>query len=123
MAREIGSLMVFQRAYDASLDIHRASQSFPKTEQFGGLADQLRRSSKSVCALLVEGAGRQGEDDIEFRRYVRMALGSVEETRLWCRYAQDLGFVLPETAAVFEATYVEIARMLQGLLKRLSVRC
>ena len=121
MAREIGSLKVFQRAYDASLDVHRASLSFPKVEQFSGIADQLRRSSKSVCALLVEGAGRQGDNDIEFRRYVRMALGSVEECRLWCRYAEDLGYAPPEQVAGWDAAYAEVARMLQGLLKRLSL--
>ena len=123
MGREIGSLLVFQRAYTVSLDVHRASLTFPKIEQFSGIADQLRRSSKSVCALLVEGAGRQGDNDVEFRRYVRMALGSLEEARLWCRYAEDLGYVSAETVAGWNAAYGELARMLQGLLKRLSVRC
>ena len=123
MGREIGSLLVFQRAYCVSLDVHRASLTFPKVEQFSGIADQLRRSSKSVCALLVEGAGRQGDNDVEFRRYVRMALGSLEEARLWCRYSEDLGYVSAETVAGWDAAYGEIARMLQGLLKRLSVRC
>ena len=31
--------------------LHRASLDFPKIEQYGGLADQMRRASKSVCAL------------------------------------------------------------------------
>ena len=115
--------MVFQRAYAVSLEVHRASLTFPKVEQFSGIADQLRRSSKSVCALLVEGAGRQGDNDVEFRRYVRMALGSLEEARLWCRYAEDLGYVSPDVVAGWNAAYGEIAKMLQGLLKRLSVRC
>ncbi len=48
---------------------------------------------KSVCALLVEGAGRQPGSDAEFRRYVTMAMGSADEARLWCRYAADLGYV------------------------------
>ena len=38
------------------VDVHRASLGWPRVEQYGGVADQLRRSSKSVCALLVEGA-------------------------------------------------------------------
>ena len=48
-------LEVFKRSYRLSLELHRMSLTFPKTEQFGGLADQLRRSSKSVCGLIVEG--------------------------------------------------------------------
>ena len=120
MVRDIESLVVFRRAYVLSLDVHRASLLFPKVEQFGGIADQLRRASKSVCALLVEGAGRQGKDDVEFRRYVRMALGSLEEAKLWCRYAEDLGYVAPDLATRWRSEYAEIGRMLNGLIKRLS---
>ena len=57
MAGNARDLKVFQRAYRLSLVLHRASLGWPRVEQYGGVADQLRRSSKSVCALLVEGAG------------------------------------------------------------------
>ena len=49
-------LEVFQRAYRISLEVHRASLELPSHEQFG-LADQLRRASKSICANLAEGFG------------------------------------------------------------------
>ena len=120
MSRDVWELDVFRRAYAVSLDIHRASLGWPKIEQYGGLADQLRRSSRAVCALLAEGAGRQSTSDAEFRRYVSMAIGSVEESKLWCRYAEDLGYIVPDMAQSWLSTLVEIARMLQGLLKRLS---
>ena len=58
---DVEDLDVFKRAYRLSLELHRASLGFPKIEQFGGLADQLRRASKSVCSLMAEGAGRQRE--------------------------------------------------------------
>jgi four helix bundle protein len=48
-----------QRAYRLSLELHRASLGWPKVEQYGGVAGQMRRASKSACALLVEGGGRQ----------------------------------------------------------------
>jgi hypothetical protein len=69
---DVWSLEVFRRAYALSLDLHWASQGFPKFEQYGGVADQLRRASKSVCALLAEGSGRQASSDAEFRRYIVM---------------------------------------------------
>ncbi len=123
MGRDVNSLEVFRRAYDLSLDIHRASLSFDRIEQFSGVADLLRRSSKSICALLVEGAGRQSESNTEFRRYVRMAIGSADEAKLWCRYAEDLGYVVPNIAERWRETFTELARMLQGLLKHLSDNC
>jgi four helix bundle protein len=89
-------------------------------EQYGGVAEQLRRASKSVCALLVEGAGRQPASDAEFARYVMMAIGSADEARLWCHYAADLAFVPRETAQLWQDELSEIARMLQGLRARVS---
>ncbi len=115
MARTVWDLEVFKRAYELSLAVHRQTLSFPKIEQYGGLADQLRRSSKSVCALVAEGFGRQRGSKVEFRRYLVMAMGSADETQLWCRYAADLGYVEGGEAAGWADEYRQIARMLQSL--------
>ena len=50
-------LEVFQRAYRVSLEIHRASSTFPAAEQ-RALADQIRRASKSICANQTTADGR-----------------------------------------------------------------
>jgi four helix bundle protein len=118
VAHGVEGLLVFQRAYAASLDVHRASLTWPRVEQYGGIADQIRRSSKSVCALLAEGVGRSRASRREFERYLVMALGSADEVRLWCRYAEDLGYTTAEQAQAWRASYAEIARMLQGLIAR-----
>ena len=120
MAGDVWSLAVFQRAYRLSLVVHGASLGWPKTEQYGGVADQLRRASKSICALLVEGAGRQPGSDAEFRRYVSMAIGSADEAKLWCRYAVDLGHAAPADGEAWMREFMQIARMLHGLHDHLS---
>src|SRR5437588_190188 len=61
-------LEVFRRAYRISLDLHRASLQFPKIEQFGGLADQMRRASKSICGNLAEGFGKQRQSNAAARK-------------------------------------------------------
>jgi four helix bundle protein len=111
----IEDLDVFKRAYRLSLELHRFSLDLPKIEQFGGLADQLRRASKSVCGLMAEGAGRQQSSPREFVRYLTMAIGSAEETRLWCRYCFDLGYVQAERSEAWRDECGHIIRMLQGL--------
>ncbi len=120
MPSDVWSLEVFRRAYELSLVVHRASLGFGKIEQYGGIADQLRRSSKSICALLAEGSGRQRGSEAEFRRYVIMALGSADECKLWCCYARDLGYAEGDAAA-WITEFSEISRMLQGLVKHLSL--
>ncbi len=120
MPSDVWSLEVFRRAYQLSLELHEASLKFPKWEQYGGLADQLRRASKSICANLAEGIGRQRRSEVEFMRYVVMALGSAEEGKLWCAYVRDLGYAEAPIAAGWIKEFSEIARMLQGLIKHLS---
>ena len=120
MPRDVWELDVFRRAYALSLDIYRASLSFPKYEQYAGIADQVRRATKSVCALLAEGTGRQLGSEKEFGRYLMMALGSIDEAKLWCQYALDLGYAEPAQVEHWQAECVGIARMLHGLHKHLS---
>ena len=116
MAKRFEQLEVFQRAYKLSLDVHRASLEFPKVEQYG-LAEQMRRSSKSVCSNIAEGFGRQSQSKAEFRRFLRMSVGSADEMRVWTRYCLDLGYIDTETWERWRDEYEEIAKMLQGLIR------
>ena len=88
----VEDLEVFRRAYRLSLEVHRASLEFPRIEQFA-LADQVRRSSKSICANLAEGFAKQGYSAAEYRRYLLAAIGSSDETQLWLRYCIDLEYL------------------------------
>jgi four helix bundle protein len=65
-----------------SLEIHRQSLCFPVIEQ-RVLGDQLRRASKSICANVAEGYGRQKRSKAEFKRFLQMAIGSSDEIRVW----------------------------------------
>src|SRR5438067_13231307 len=93
----VEDLEVFQRAYRISPDLHRASLQFPKVEQFGGLADQMRRASKSICANIAEGFGKQRQSNAEFKRYLLMAIGSADEMQVWLKYCCDLEYADQKT--------------------------
>ena len=108
-------LEVFQQAYQVSLDLHRVSLQFPKVEQFGGLADQIWRASKSICGNVAEGFGKQRRSSAEFRRYLLMAIGSADEMQVWLRYCSDLEYIDRKICERWRDEYRQIARMLQGL--------
>jgi four helix bundle protein len=112
--RGFEELEVFRRAYRLSLEVHRASLELPRVEQFA-LADQIRRASKSICANLADGFGRQPVSRPEFRRFVMMALGSADEMQVWTLYCCDLGYIAAEVAERWRGEYREIARMLWAL--------
>ena len=109
-------LDVYQKAYRLALDVHRFSLDFPKVEQYG-LAQQVRASSKSIPVNIAEGMGKQ-ESPADVKRFIRIAIGSCDETRVWLEFARDLGYLKPEQHAALEERYQEIGRMLRGVIKR-----
>ncbi len=116
----IEDLDVFAKAYKASLELHEVSLSWPKNEQFNGIADQIRRASKGICANLAEGFGKQAYSKAEFKRYISIAIGSADEIRVWISYAADLGYMPVAQAKSYRNTYQTIAKMLSGLYKNWS---
>jgi four helix bundle protein len=107
-------LEVFKKAYRLSLEIHHVSLSFPKIEQFA-LADQLRRSSKSVCANIIEGFAKQSSSKAEFKRFLVIAIASAHETDLWLDYARDLRYLRPSDYQKFFTANCQTIAMLTSL--------
>ena len=66
-ARVFEDLEVFKRACWVSLELHKVTLRFPKIEQYA-LGDQMRRASKSICANIGEGFGKQRQSRAEFTR-------------------------------------------------------
>ena len=118
-AHRFEELDVFQRAYKVSLEVHGFSLTMPQIEQYA-LADQLRRASKSICANLAEGFGKQGQSKVEFNRFVVMSIGSADEMRVWLRYCVDLQYLDTPRWQQWREEYEQIAKMLQGLSKGLK---
>ena len=112
------NLSVYQKSYQLALDVHRMTLSFPKIEQYE-LASQIRRSSKSIPANIVEGMGKQASPS-DIKRFLQIALGSCDETTVWLEFAKDLGYINQQIFDQLFLRYQEIGRMMQGLIKRYS---
>ena len=111
-------LKVYQRAYAVSLEVYQRSRSFPKEERFA-ITDQIRRASSSVCANIAEGYGRQMSSDADFKRFLVMAKGSCHEMGVWIDYCLDLGFIDQVCHQKWQQEYLEVSKMLFGLIKTL----
>jgi four helix bundle protein len=88
-------LEVFQIAYKNAMDIFQTSKSFPKEEKYA-ITDQIRRSSRSVCANIAEAFRR--------RRYVKSfalrlndAEAEASETQVWINFSYDCGYLNEKT--------------------------
>jgi four helix bundle protein len=79
-------LLAWQRARMLTGSIYRATECFPAREQFG-LAAQMRRAAISVVSNIAEGAGRGS--DLELRRFLQIARGSLGELQTQITIASD----------------------------------
>ena len=116
MIKSFRDLEVYQKAYKSSLEIHKLSLEFPRHEQFE-LGAQIRRATKSISLNIAEGFGKK-ESAAEFRRFLKITLGSSDEVKVQLEYCKDLGYFSAETWLEYAEAYEEISKMLQGLIKK-----
>ncbi len=110
-------LRVWQRSMEFIVDVYRATQTFPAHEQYG-LTSQARRAATSIALNIAEGATCGYAD--EFRRFLRLAIRSANETRAVFEIASRLNYCAPEAAAKQATEAGELAAMLQALVKSLG---
>lgn len=110
-------LLVWQKAHAAVLDVYHITKNFPADERFR-LTDQLCRAAASVPTNIAEGKGRGSA--AEFRQFLIIARGSIEETRYLLLLARDLGLLPPEAHTRLESNYTEISKMTNALLRALK---
>jgi four helix bundle protein len=105
------NLIVWQKAIALVAEIYRATQLFPREEQYG-LTSQIRRSAVSIPSNVAEGQARLSPN--EFRRFLGIARGSLAELETQLIIAENLGY-LKETGPLLDQL-AEVGRMLSGLL-------
>ena len=117
MINSFRDLIVYQKAYKMSLDIHKMTVNFPKFEQ-SELAGQLRRASKSIAMNIAEGFSRKGYSILaDFKRFIVIALGSNDEVRVQLDYCRDLGYIDDRQHSIYENQCQEIGKILTSMLK------
>ena len=103
-------LKVYQLAYEAALEIHQLTIRFPLEEKYS-LTDQIRRSSRSVCANLAEAYRK--------RRYLKnfiLKLNDCEseasETEVWLDFSLSFNYLNEDVHKVLFDKYEHIIAML-----------
>ena len=103
-------LKVYQLAYATALEIHRLTKSFPIEEKYS-LIDQIRRSSRSICANLAEA--------IRKRRYIKNFISKLSdseaeanETEVWLDFAESFNYIDQKTHDDLYDNYEHIIAML-----------
>lgn len=81
---------VWKLVKDFAGEIYAITREFPATEKFG-MVTQLRRAAISVSMNIAEGSDRKS--DMEFIRFLRFSIGSIEEAITVLYIAHDQGYI------------------------------
>jgi four helix bundle protein len=107
-------LDVYRRAFDAAMEVFVVSQSFPRHEVYA-LTDQMRRSSRSVCANLAE-AWRKRRYRASFISKLSDAEAEAAETQVWIQFAVRCGYLNRDVGAALYRGYDRILATLVGMI-------
>lgn len=117
MPRDPRKLRVFIQADDLVPDIYVFTRAFPDEEKFG-LVSQMRRSSVSIAANIVEGCGRRTTGD--YLRFLAIATGSAYDLGYLCGLSGRLGMAGRQQAQLLQRRCGEIAAGLTALIESLE---
>ena len=96
-------LEVYRMAFKTALATFEISKRFPKEEVYS-LTDQVRRSSRSVCANVAE-AWRKRRYEAAFVSKLNDAESEAAETQAWLRFASECRYCPKEVAQELHKTY------------------
>jgi four helix bundle protein len=108
---------VYQKALEAADEISAILNLEGLAKDYR-LRNQLGASSERVASLIAEGFGQK--TDRHFASYLHMGKGSSFETRTQLRVARGRGYISEERRLTMSDKYLEIERMLTGLIHRLE---
>ncbi len=105
----------YRKAFDAAMQPFERSRRFPKEETYS-LMDQVRRSSRSVCANLAE-AWRRRRCRAGFIHKLNECEGEAAETQTWIEFAVRCGYLDADCGRSLGQTYDEVLRLLVSMIR------
>ena len=109
-------LKVYQRAFDAAMRVFAMSKTFPKEETYS-LTDQVRRSSRSVCANITEAWRKRRYEAAFVSKLNDAETEAAENTQTWLQFAVECEYLNREDAAQLYREYDEIIAMLVAMIR------
>ena len=107
-------LLAYQKSFRLAMEIFNVSKSFPSDEKYS-LTDQIRRSSRSVCANIAEAYRK--------RRYTNHFISKLtdsdaenSETNVWLEFAYTSEYISEETYTNLTEKNIEIGKLINYMI-------
>ncbi len=111
---KLQDLLAYRKSFVLAMELFEISKKFPKGEQYS-LTDQIRRSSRSVSANIVESYAK--------RRYPKHFIAKLTdsdgenlETQVWLEFSKECGYINEKEFDTLFSQTVEIAKLLHYMI-------
>ena len=110
-------LLVLDKAHELFIEVNRVAPCIRRADQ-QPLRKQLVKSALSTSSNIAEGRTKKGQR--EFLRFLDIALGSAGELQYQLQAALDCGAIPHADGTNLGKQAEEVAKMLQGLIRRIE---
>jgi four helix bundle protein len=115
--RNFRKLKIWEQGIEIVKEVYKLSQKLPSEEKFG-LKSQITRAAVSIPSNIAEGSSRNSE--VEFKRFLEIAMGSLFELETQLIIVQELNLINSEELKnIFELIEKE-EKMINGLINTIK---
>ncbi len=107
-------LLAYKKAFSLAMEIYAITKSFPNEEKYS-LTDQIRRSSRSVCANLAE-AYRKRRYTKHFISKLTDSDGENSETNVWLDFSFECEYISKEIHQNLTEKTIEIGKLINYMI-------
>jgi len=107
-------LIAYKKGFRLAMDIFELSKSFPKEEKYS-LTDQIRRSSRSVCANFAEAYSKRIYPK-HFISKLSDANAENAETLVWLEFAEACTYITSKERVELEGKNIETGKLISFMM-------
>lgn len=115
MNKSFRDLLVYKKAFELAMEIYMITKKFPKEEIYS-LTDQIRKSSRSVCACIGE-AYRKRLYPAHFISKCSDADSENTETQVWLDFSLSCEYILKDEYENLTSKSEEVGRLINHMIE------
>ena len=115
MIKSFKELDIYKRSKRLLKQVYQITDKYPEQEKYNVIS-QLRRSILSIPLNIAEGYGRQSKE--EFKRFLKISLGSSNEVEALLEISKELGYINEEEYKNLSKENEEIGKMIYRTIEK-----
>ena len=115
MIKSFKELEIYKRSKELLKQVYQITEKYPEREKYNVIS-QLRRSILSIPLNIAEGYGRQSKE--EFKRFLRISLGSSNEVEALLEISKELSYITEKEYKKISQENDEIGKMIYRTIEK-----